>query len=211
MAITLKELQSILPIEDVLMGGAQYAMPKGSSENVTSPVGFPGSEAGSITGTSSGTNTQSGTYIPGITQPNQGGDGFNNTGINSIGSTSGLFGLQTNDFINAKNLGLMALGFNPVSLAFGTIAGAGIGQLIDNYQNPYTNIMGNLNQQTQDAINRDIARDMQASNQVNNTGGYQAGYSSDFMGGGGGGGGGRDSGGSPGSSGPGGSDSMGSF
>ena len=208
MAITLKELQSILPIEDVLMGGAQYAMPKGSSENVTSPVGFPGSQAGSITGTSSGTNTQSGTYIPGITQPNQGGNGFNNTGINSIGNTSGLFGLQTNDFVNAKNLGLMALGFNPVGLAFGTIAGAGIGQLIDNYQNPYTNIMGNLNQQTQDAINRDIARDMQASNQVNNTGGYQAGYSSDFMGGGGGG---RDSGGSPGSSGPGGSDSMGSF
>ena len=155
MAITLKELQSILPIEDVLMGGAQYAMPKGSSENVTSPVGFPGSQAGSITGTSSGTNTQSGTYIPGITQPNQGGNSFNNTGINSIGSTSGLFGLQTNDFINAKNLGLMALGFNPVSLAFGTIAGAGIGQLIDNYQNPYTNIMGNLNQQTQDAINKE--------------------------------------------------------
>lgn len=209
MAITLKELQSILPIEDVLMGGAQYAMPKGSSENVTSPVGFPGSQAGSITGTSSGTNTQSGTYIPGITQPNQGGNGFNNTGINTIGGSGVMpFGLQTNDFFNAKNLGLMALGFNPLSLAFGTIAGAGIGQLIDNYQNPYTNIMGNLNQQTQDAINRDIARDMQASNQANRTGGYQAGYSSDFMGGGGGGG---NTGGSPGSSGPGGSDSMGSF
>lgn len=154
MTITLKELQSILPIEDVLMGGVQYAMPKGFSENVTFPVGFPGSQAGGITGTSSGTNTQSGTYIPGITQPNQGGNGFNNTGINSIGSTSGLFGLQTNDFVNAKNLGLMALGFNPVSLAFGTIASAGIGQLIDNYQNPYTNIFGNLNQQTRDAIGR---------------------------------------------------------
>ena len=209
MAITLKELQSILPIEDVLMGGAQYAMPKDSSGNVTSPVGFPGSEAGSITGTSSGTNTQSGTYIPGITQPNQGGNGFNNTGINTLGGSGVMpFGLQTNDFFNVKNLGLMALGFNPLSLAFGTIAGAGIGQLIDNYQNPYTNIMGNLNQQTQDAINRDIARDMQASNQANNTGGYQAGYSSDFMGGGGGGG---STGGSPGSSGPGGSDIMGSF
>ena len=79
---------------------------------------------------------------------------------------------------------------------------------IQNFQNPITDITGNLNQQTQDAINRDIARDMQASNQANKTGGYQAGYSSDFMGGGGGGG---NTGGSPGSSGPGGSDSMGSF
>ena len=206
MAITLKELQSVLPIEDVLMGGAQYAMPKGSPRNITSPTVFSNSQTGNIPGI----NTQSGTYIPGITQPNQGGDGFNNTGINTIGGTGSMpFGLQTNDFFNAKNLGLMALGFNPVGLAFGTIAGAGIGQLIDNYQNPYTNIMGNLNQQTQDAINRDIARDMQASNQVNNTGGYQAGYSSDFMDGPSGGGG--NTGGSPGSSGPGGSDSMGSF
>lgn len=94
----------------------------------------------------------------------------------------------------------------PLNLA---IAGfKGIGSLVNNFQNPYKDITGNLNQQTQDAINRDIARDMQASNQANKTGGYQAGYSSDFMGGGGGGG---NTGGSPGSSGPGGSDSMGSF
>jgi hypothetical protein len=50
-----------------------------------------------------------------------------------------------------------------------------------NFQNPYTDIMGNINQQTQDAINRDIAREMQESNRENKTGGYQAGYSSDFM------------------------------
>ena len=96
----------------------------------------------------------------------------------------------------------------PLNLA---IAGfKGLGSLINNYQNPYTDIMGNLNQQTQDAIASDIASDMQASNQANNTGGYQAGYSSDFMDGPSGGDGGN-TGGSPGSSGPGGSDSMGSF
>tara|TARA_R110000744_G_C19104485_1_gene533982 strand:- start:64 stop:675 length:612 start_codon:yes stop_codon:yes gene_type:complete len=202
MAITLKELQSVLPIEDVLMGGVQYGIPQGSPRNITSPTVFSNSQTGNIPGI----NTQSGTYIPGITpQPNQGGNSFDNSGINSIGSTSGLFGLQTNDFINAKNLGLMALGFNPVGLAFGTIASAGIGSLIDNYQNPYTNIFGNLNQQTQDAIARDQARDMQESNRAGRTGGYQAGYSSDFMEGPPGG-----TGGSPGSSGPGGSDSMGS-
>ena len=67
----------------------------------------------------------------------------------------------------------------PLNLA---IAGfKGIGSLVNNYQNPYTDIMGNINQQTQDAINRDIAREMQESNRENKTGGYQAGYSSDFM------------------------------
>jgi hypothetical protein len=78
---------------------------------------------------------------------------------------------------------------------------------IQNFQNPYTGIMGNLNQETLDAIARDQARDMQESNRANKTGGYQAGYDSGFMEGPGGG----STGGSPGSSGPGGSDSMGSF
>ena len=94
----------------------------------------------------------------------------------------------------------------PLNLA---IAGfKGIGSLVNNYQNPYTDIMGNLNQQTLDAIARDQARDMQESNRAGKTGGYQAGYDRGFMEGPGGGG---STGGSPGSSGPGGSDSMGSF
>jgi len=98
-------------------------------------------------------------------------DTTNNAGINTIGETGSMpFGLQTNDFVNTKNLGLMALGFNPLSLAFGTIAGTGIGQLIDNYQNPYTNIMGNLNQQTQDAIGSD-----QAATSAGTHGGYGSG------------------------------------
>ena len=185
MAITLKELQSVLPIEDVLMGGAQYAMPKGSPRNITSPTVFSNSQTGNIPGI----NTQSGTYIPGITpQPNQGGNSFDNSGINSISSTGGLFGLQTNDFINAKNLGLMALGFNPVGLAFGTIAGAGIGSLIDNYQNPYTNIFGNLNQQTQSAIDRDIVNEFnrQTGGTSSNPGDFGGkGQSGDKIGGGG--------------------------
>ena len=64
-------------------------------------------------------------------------------------------------------------------------------------------------QAQQEAIARDVARDMQESNRANKTGGYQAGYSRDFMEGPSGGG--SSTGGSPGSSGPGGSDSMGSF
>jgi len=71
----------------------------------------------------------------------------------------------------------------------------------------------NMNQQKQqqaqqEAIARDVARDMQESNRANKTGGYQAGYSRDFMEGPSGG---DNTGGSPGSSGPGGSDTMGSF
>jgi len=96
----------------------------------------------------------------------------------------------------------------PTPLNLAIAAFKGIGSLVNNYQNPYTDIMGNLNQQTQDAINRDIARDMQESNRAGKTGGYQAGYDSGFMEGPGDGG---NTGGSPGSSGPGGSDSMGSF
>ena len=56
------------------------------------------------------------------------------------------------------------------------------------------------------------ANRMQAANEQNRTGGYQAGYDRDFMEGPqGDGDGGNNGGGSPGSSGPGGSDSMGSF
>jgi hypothetical protein len=61
----------------------------------------------------------------------------------------------------------------------------------------------------EEAIARDIARDMQESNRASKTGGYQAGYDRDFMDGPSDRGG--NTGGSPGSSGPGGSDSMGSF
>ena len=63
----------------------------------------------------------------------------------------------------------------------------------------------------QEAARQAAADRMQAENRAGGTGGYQAGYDSDFMDGPGGG---RDAGqeaSSPGSSGPGGSDSMGSF
>ena len=102
-------------------------------------------------------------------------------------------------FQNFSPLGLLSKGIQ------------GIGNIINNYQNPYTDIMGNLNQQTRDAIARDIAKDMQAANQANKTGGYQAEFDSDFMEGPGGGVDAAQESTSPGSSGPGGSDTMGSF
>ncbi len=76
-------------------------------------------------------------------------DTTNNAGINSFSDLSG---------INSFSGGIQSLVdlYNqlptPINLA---IKG------LQNFQNPYTNIMGNLNQQTQAAITREEARDLQ--------------------------------------------------
>lgn len=66
-------------------------------------------------------------------------------------------------------------------------------------------------EQKQEEIRQAAAKAMQDENRDRNRGGYQAGYSSDFMEGGGGGRDAAQESSSPGSSGPGGSDTMGSF
>ena len=181
MAITLKELQELLSIEDVNMGGGQYGMPSNPPISTISPVGTPLSQSGIMQGSTSG--AQPGTYIPGITPAPiyRGGNGMSDTGLNDIGygpdRFSGFAGLSTGDFFNAKNLGLMALGINPVNIATGVVANAGIGGLWDNITNQYTNAFGGLNQATKDAIDRENAS-MADRGQAGKSGKDSTGYDS---------------------------------
>ena len=66
-------------------------------------------------------------------------DRSENLGINSLSDLSGM--ISTPGIIGGVLAGIP-----------GAIIGRGLGKLYENFQNPYTNIMGNLNQQTRDAI-----------------------------------------------------------
>ena len=110
-------------------------------------------------------------------------------------------------------------GYN-ISSAFGKGIPAAIQKRIDRIQNRKRAQTAYSRQLVEDlqkelaaleAEQQRQAQNMQDSNRAMGTGGYQAGYSSDFMEGGGGGRDAAQEATSPGSSGPGGSDTMGSF
>ena len=71
-------------------------------------------------------------------------------------------------FDAVRSAGLFAL--NPV----GFVAAKAIGNLVDNYKNPYTNIMGGLNKDTRDAIGREDARESKSGQAGSGTGGVGA-------------------------------------
>ena len=62
-------------------------------------------------------------------------------------------------------------------------AAQGIGNLIQNYGNQYTDITGALTPDVQEAIQMDTVREMARENERSGGGGYEAGFDGGFMGG----------------------------
>ena len=107
------------------------------------------------------------TQAPYIYPPvNQGGGGEKDEDDDEDDKNKNNAGLTGWDAVKAA--GYFAL--NPV----GYLAAKGITGLIDNYKNPYTNIMGELNKSTKDAIGRDNAS-MDSRGQAAEGTGYDSG------------------------------------
>ena len=92
-----------------------------------------------------------------------GGRGPDDDDDDDTTTTSGRFGLGT----LASVLGFVT---NPLGFIAGKIAKKGY----DNYKDPYKDITGNLNQETRDAISRDISRDTNKGGYGSGTGGVDA-------------------------------------
>jgi len=111
-------------------------------------------------------------------QQRGGGDNDNNTNIPDTTNNAGIYSMS-DAFNFIKNL--------PTPMNLARMGLQGINTLVGNIQNPYTSFTGKLKPGVQEAIQRDITRDMAQQNQNNNTGGYQSSFGrgggGDFMGG----------------------------
>ena len=118
--------------------------------------------------------------VPTIQQPQQTGGGRDDDFTNVPDTTTNLGITSFSDAIQQMQ-DLYSQLPTPTNLAIR--AAQGIGNLIQNYGNQYTNITGALKPEVQEAIQMDTVREMARENERSGGGGYQAGFDGGFKGG----------------------------